>query len=251
MLYTETNYLGTISLADSCIKYCEDLQAFIYASTSEVYGNQDNLPISENNNPRPNTPYAISKYASELYLKEYLFKAYEFPVIIARPFNTYGRALVNQPHYIVEKIIVEMLKDSKEITLGNPKIKRDFMFRDDHVNAYLSILNAVEKGKNIYGEAFNFCTGQNITIESLAIMLIDLIGWSGNIVWNTHIRPNDIDILWGDCSKAKNVLGWIANHSLKSGLVKAINEWKEVLELKYSYMPSYIIKSRWRRKSRS
>jgi nucleoside-diphosphate-sugar epimerase len=229
MLYTETNYLGTISLADSCIKYCEDLQAFIYASTSEVYGNQNKLPITEENLPRPNTPYSVSKYASELYLREYLYEAYRFPVVIARPFNTYGRAFVNQPHYIVEKIIVETLKNSDTITLGDPKIQRDFVFRDDHIKAYLSILDAVEKGKNIYGEIFNFCTENYTSIESLVNIISDMIGWNGRIIWHTHLRPNDIRILWGTNRKAREVLGWEPTYRLEEGLAKAIDEWRKVL----------------------
>ncbi|RLE44330.1 hypothetical protein DRJ19_00590 [Candidatus Woesearchaeota archaeon] len=231
-LYMETNYGGTINLAEACRKYCEDLRLFAFASTSEVYGNQIHFPVSEYNTPKPNTPYSISKYAAELYLRNYMHEAYKFPVVVARPFNTYGRALVNQPHFVVEKIIVNMLKGVEKLSLGNPKIERDFMFREDHVNAYLSILQAIESGNfNSFGEAYNFCTGSCISIGTLVETIKSLTGWDGEVVWYTHVRPCDIACLWGDYSKAKNTFNWQPKYDLTSGLKQAIKEWKEVLGL--------------------
>ncbi|MGQ9506352.1 MAG: NAD-dependent epimerase/dehydratase family protein [Candidatus Bathycorpusculaceae bacterium] len=228
-LYMETNYHGTVNLAEAC-RNVESLRAFVYASTSETYGVQTVFPISETAECKPDTPYAINKYAAELYLKNYLWQAYDFPVVIAKPFNTFGRANVNQPHFVVEKIITSILKGKQKIYLGEPKVERDFMFRFDHVNGYLHILKAVEKGKHILGEVFNFSTGKSVSIEELTEKIKSLIGWDGKIVWGWFNRPIDIPKLEGDYSKAKRVLGWAPKYDLERGLKEATREWKEKLQ---------------------
>lgn len=230
-LYMEMNYFGTVNLAEACLRYCENLKLFAYASTSEVYGNQEKLPITERHEPKPNTPYSVSKYAAELYLRYYMHEAYDFPVVVVRPFNTYGRAFVNQPHFVVEKVITEMLKGAEKLYLGSPEVVRDFMFRDDHVNSYISVLNAVENGKDIYGEVFNFCTGNGVSIAKLVETARRILRWEGEVVWHTHVRPADIRKLIGDYEKAKTSLGWRPRYTLEEGLKRAADEWREALGL--------------------
>ena len=226
--YMEVNYGGTVNMAEACLSL-EDLRLFAYASTSEVYGNQDSFPLREEYTPRPNTPYAVAKRAAEAYLLHYMREAYEFPVVAARPFNTYGRAAVNQPHYVVEKIVTSMLRGDKYIQLGAPDAMRDLVFREDHVAGYLSLLDAAERGEDIYGEAYNFATGKSYTIKEVLIMIADMLGWQGSIQWGIYTRPADIARLEGDYSKARRTLGWQPKYSLEDGLEKTIQEWREVL----------------------
>lgn len=228
--YAEVNYHGTVFLAEACIKYAENLKAFIYASTSEVYGQQSTFPLHEDLPAYPNTPYAISKYAGELYVRKYMVEAYDFPAFALRPFNTYGRALVNQRHFVVEKLITSMLEGSKVIMMGSPDPVRDLMFREDHVRAYIdAFYTALTDIDNVKGEVINIATGRGYTIKKVAEIIADKIGWDGEIVWDFIIRPADIHKLVGSNSKAKRLLGWKPEYSLDKGLDVAIDEWRAFL----------------------
>ena len=141
-----TNLYGTINLAESCLREVPSFKHFLFASTSETYGNGP-VPKTEDTKQNPNSPYAVSKHAAEKYLL-YLREAYDFPTTIFRNFNTYGRK--RNTHFVVERIISQML-DNKEIRLGDPTPVRDFLYVDDHINSYKTCLNN-DKAK---GEVFN------------------------------------------------------------------------------------------------
>ncbi len=216
---TETNFVGTVNLAESCLRDVPHFSHFLFASTSETYGNGP-TPKVEETPQNPNSPYAVSKLAAEKYLL-YLHEAYGFPVTILRPFNTYGRK--DNTHFVVERIITQMLQ-GKELQLGDPKPVRDFMYVDDHVNAYLTCL----ADRKSIGQIFNFCTGYGVTISELVAILKDLTGFDEDIVWHTiPQRPLDIEILIGDYTKAKNLLGWEPKFSLDEGLRSCIDYWRE------------------------
>ena len=213
---TMTNYLGLINLAEACRTQTTNFQHFITAGTSEEYGNQIDIPIREDARLRPNSPYAVSKAASTMYL-EYMRDAYGFPMTVCRPFNTYGR--IKNKHFVTERILTQMLEGKKELRLGDPDPVRDMMFREDHVNSYLKVLN----NGDAVGEKINFCTGVGYSIAELVSHCAEVTGWKGDIVWNTiPKRPLDIDVLIGDNAKAKS-LGWKPKYSLKEGLKETIN----------------------------
>ena len=228
--YAYVNYLGTVNLAEACNKYCENLKAFIYASTSEVYGQNDCDKLKEDEPCYPNTPYAVAKYSGELYVRKYMVEAYDFPAFALRPFNTYGRAFVNQNHFVIEKLITMMLEGSPVIYMGDGTAVRDFVFRDDHVNGYIrAIETALTDIDKLQGKVFNISTGHGYTIQEVAKIIADEIGWDGDIYWDAIIRPADIKCLIGDNSLAKKYLDWEPKYDIVSGLQKAIEEWRSVL----------------------
>jgi nucleoside-diphosphate-sugar epimerase len=174
---------------------------------------------------RPNSPYSVSKVAVDMYLR-YMRDAYDFPVTILRPFNTYGRK--DNVHFVVERTITQMLK-GKTVALGDPTTVRDFIFVDDHINAYLTCLT----NEKAIGEVFNFCTGRGVTIRELVDLIARFIGFEGEISWGTiPARPLDIQKLVGSYDKAKRVLGWEPRHTLEEGLKKTIDFWKNEIERK-------------------
>ncbi len=215
--YLETNFVATAHLAECCMRENPNFKQFIFAGTSEEYGNQTSFPIKESAELYPNSPYAVSKVAADKYLN-YMFDAYEFPITIVRPFNTYGR--LRDKHFVVERIISQMLADRNgEVRLGDPEPIRDLMHMDDHVNAYLSVL-----GKSMaVGETFNFCTGKGVTIKDLAEKIADLTGFKGKTIWNTiPTRPLDIHTLIGDNAKAQATLKWKPTVNLETGLKRTV-----------------------------
>lgn len=215
----EVNALGTVNLAEACLREVPNLKHFLYAGTSEEYGNQDKFPATEDAELRPNSPYSVSKVAADKYL-QYMRAAYDFPVTVLRPFNTYGRK--DNTHFVVERTITQMLQ-GKTVRLGDPTPMRDFLYVDDHVDAYLTCLNN-PKAK---GEVFNFCTGRDISVKGLIGLISKLTGFKGKVQWNTiPARPLDIKKLLGSYEKAKKVLGWRPKYTLEEGLKKTIEFWK-------------------------
>ena len=157
----ETNLLGTVDLARAALEV--GVKHFIFASTSEVYGRSKSFPVSEEEPLGATSPYAVSKIASEEALRVMMHTDH-LPATIMRPFNTYGRGLVRNPHFIVERAITQALERGK-IELHDPNPFRDFMFREDHVAAYLAIM---ENWNRAVGETFNITTGQTWQIRQMA-----------------------------------------------------------------------------------
>lgn len=218
----ETNFLGTVNLAESCLRQVSHFKHFLYAGTSEEYGNHENVPVKETAELRPNSPYAVSKVAADKYL-QYMRDAYDFPVTILRNFNTYGRK--DNTHFVVERTIVQMLR-GKTVRLGDPTPVRDLMYVNDNVNSYLTCLDS-EKAVD---ETFNFCTGRGVSITQLVELIKQLTGFESEIVWNTiPERPLDIAVLVGDYSKAKQILGWEPKFTLEEGLRLTIDFWRNNL----------------------
>lgn len=213
----EANFVSTVNLAEACLSEVPHFRHFLFASTSETYGNGPS-PKTENMQQNPNSPYAVSKLACEKYLL-YMRDAYDFPVTILRNFNTYGRK--DNTHFVVERIIVQMLTE-ETVKLGDPTPIRDLQFVDDHVNSYLTCL----ENPKAKGEVFNFCTGRGVSIKQLADLISELADFKGEIIWNTiPARPLDIKELVGDYSKARNLLGWKPKFRLEDGLRLSIDFW--------------------------
>ena len=224
----QTNTIGTINLSTAAKEI--GIKQFIHASTSEYYGAQKEFPIKEDAMPNPTSPYAVAKIACEYHL-ELMSKLYDFPVTIMRPFNSFGRANVRNKHYVVERAITGAL-EGHAISLHNPTPIREFVFRDDHVEAYVRALG----NKDAIGQAFNVCYGKGITIKDMATKVAEIAqAKTGKPVKTEFIRepdrPLDIPTLYGDPSKAMKVLGWEPKYDLNTGLDKAIDEWMQVLQI--------------------
>jgi len=218
----ETNYNATINLAECCMRETENLTHFIFAGSSEEYGNKTEFPINEEAKLRPNSPYAASKVAADRYLM-YMHDAYDFPVTVLRPFNTYGRD--DNEHFVVERAISQLLRE-KTVRLGDPDACRDFLYVTDHVDGYLAALE-----HPCFGEAINICTGVDVSIRGLVNKLIGLTGFNGHIEYGTiPKRPLDIDRLVGDNEKALRLLKWKPKIQLEEGLLLTIEKVKKRLK---------------------
>jgi nucleoside-diphosphate-sugar epimerase len=218
----DVNLCGTINLAEACQREISHFKHLLFASTSETYGNGP-LPKREDTPQSPNSPYSVSKLAAEKYLL-YMWQARKFPVTVLRAFNTYGRR--DNSDYLVERMIVQMLRGDV-VRLGDPTPARDLLYIDDHVDAYLACLSHT---KASVGEVFNFCTGEKVTVRSLAEKLRDMTGFGGQIIWNTiPRRPLDIHVMYGDPGKAKSALGWEPKTKLEAGLSRTLDFWRQKL----------------------
>jgi len=215
----EVNLTGTLNLAEACLREVAHFRQFLFASTSETYGNGP-VPKTEETPQHPNSPYSVSKLAAEKYIL-YMRDAYGFPVTVLRPFNTYGRK--DNTHFMVERMVVQMLRGDV-VKLGDPTPVRDLIYVDDHVGAYLSCLG----NEKAIGEVFNFSSGRGITVQGVLDLLKQIIGFRGEIIWDTiPRRPLDIQILCGDSAKAAKILGWHPTVTLEKGLRLTVDYWRQ------------------------
>lgn len=220
---TETNYLGTINLAEAALRECPNLKKFIFASSMETYGFQDKRePFIETDESRPACPYAVAKVASEKYL-QYMHYAYAFPSVCFRQTNAYGRK--ENDYFIVEAAITQMLRGG-EVNLGDNRPLRNFIFIDDLVALYRTVLD--HNSHHIHGHVFNTGPDNGITIGWLARMCANATGWDGTINWNTRPRrAGEIFYLNSNCEKAKQMLGWFPMIPLEDGLARTVALWKD------------------------
>ncbi len=233
--YIQTNCIGTINLLEAIRKYAyEQVRLIAVAGTTELFDTEWIKPYDDF---RPESPYAVSK-TCEVYYAEYMFRAYGLPIVIVIPTNTYGRAFVNQPHYFIEKVITSLLRGEKVIRLGNPDAVRDWMFREDHVDAYISIMNAVLNGKDgVLGRRFAFGTGFGYSTKETAEIIKNVVSKyvdtdSVVFMWNTVNRPAEsqkIVISMEALRETRNTLGWVLKYDLIRGIEQATKEWMEVL----------------------
>jgi nucleoside-diphosphate-sugar epimerase len=216
----ETNYLATAHLAEACMRE-NCVEHFLFAGTSEEYGNQAKFPIPETADLKPNSPYSASKVAADKYLN-YMIETYGFPATILRPFNSYGRT--DDTHFLTESIIHQMLMGDV-VNLGMREPIRDLMYMSDHVNAYITCFQNPHVS---IGETFNFCTGKGWSIPELVNKIAGILDWKGTVNYDTiPVRPNDILTLIGDNSKAKRLLNWVPHVSLDEGLKIVISNLQE------------------------
>ncbi len=223
---TMTNYIGTINMAEITRLYCPNLKQFIFPSSAEVYG-VNKIPLKkETDRLVPNSPYAVAKSACEDYLMSYMYNAFKekFPVTIFRPFNSYGRK--NSNWFVVERTIWQMLRGQPVCNLGDPEPVRDFLYIENHADAYIKALN----NPKAIGEVFNLSTGVGVTIKQLANLIRKLTRFKGKIKWATlPRRPLDIMHLIGSNEKLKSI-GWKEPVPLAEGLNKTINYWRHKIE---------------------
>jgi len=220
----DTNFLGTVRLAEAA-RECQNFEKFVFASTIEVYGDQDKRePYTEELKSRPNCPYAVSKVACEKYL-QYLHRAFGFPCVIVRQSNVYGRK--KDPYFIVEKIISEIIKNEDLIYLGSPEPVRSFIYIKDLLSLEEKIIKSDKK--EILGEIFNTGPANGISIRELYELIKRLMGWEGGVVWQqTEVRPGKGEVWYLNVSneKAKRMLNWQPKYTLEEGLKETIRFWK-------------------------
>lgn len=220
---TETNYIGTINLAEAALRECPNLKRFIYASSMETYGFQEKrTAFVETDEQHPACPYAVAKVAAEKYL-QYMHYAYKFPAVSIRQTNAYGRK--ENDYFVVEAILTQMLRGG-EVNLGDPRPIRNFLFIDDLIALYKNVL--AFSGPEINGEIFNTGPDNGITIERLAELCAEIVLWTGKVNWFTRpLRSGEIFYLNSSPAKAEKMLGWMPKVMLGIGLNRTMALWSE------------------------
>ncbi len=212
-----------------------DTTAIVHVSTSEVYGTAEVVPITESHPLKGQSPYSASKIGADMLALSF-YRSFDTPVTIIRPFNTFGP---RQSERAVIPTIITQALSGDAILLGDIRPTRDFNYVSDTVEGILS----VEKSVNgALGEIINIGSGIEISINDVAKQIIDITSSQSRIVFDaTRIRPNKSEVqrLCADASKAKKVLGWESKVTLKEGLEKTI-EWYREFHSKYNNTKGFV-----------
>lgn len=224
--YVETNIRGTLNVLQSARKL--NVKKVIITSTSEVYGTACYVPIDEKHPMQGQSPYSATKIAADR-LSESFYRSYGLPVVIARPFNTYGPR--QSARAIIPTIITQLLVGAREIRLGNLAPTRDFNYVKDVCRAFLEISGS----KRAIGEEINISSGIEISIEKLVRVLADKLGRRFKIiVEEKRKRPkgSEVDRLIGSNKKIMSLTNWRPKYDLDKGLEETISWFKKAENLK-------------------
>ena len=210
--FFKVNTVGSMHVFWSAAK-SKTVETVINISTSEVYGSAQYTPMDENHPTSPYSTYAVSKLAADRAAFT-LHKESGFPVVILRPFNTFGPRYTEP--YIIPEIIGQILRGTKELNLGNVNSTRDFTFVSDTVRGILKAM----QGKKAIGEIINIGSDNTYNVNNLVELL------KGDVV---HIpkRPGEPDCTWADISKARRLLGYEPKIHIKDGVSMFVERYRE------------------------
>jgi UDP-glucose 4-epimerase len=214
--YYRSNVSGTINVLEACRKY--SVEKIVYSASSSCYGIPDIYPTPETAEPRPQYPYALTKYLGEEIFMHWN-KIYGIPIISLRYFNVFGtRARTNNTYGAVFKVFLKQKLEKHPLTIvGDGTQRRDFIYVTDVVRA-----NLIAAESDVDGEIFNVGTGKPQSISYLA----ELIG--GDVV-NIPKRPAEPEITHADITKIIKMLKWKPEISFEEGIkimLENIDYWK-------------------------
>ncbi len=220
--YVSTNVSGTLNMLEAARENNVDL--FVQTSTSEVYGSSQFTPITEKHPLHAQSPYAATKIASDSLALSY-YNSFGLPVLILRPFNTYGPR--QSLRAAIPTIITQLVSNKNKIKLGSLSPRRDFTFVSDTVDGFISAIG----NKKCLGETINLGTGKDFSIGETVKNIENMMNKKANIITdNKRLRPkkSEVNRLISSNLKAKKILNWSPNYKgskgFKEGLKKTI-EW--------------------------
>jgi len=214
--YVDTNVRGTLNLLEAArrARVCR----FVHTSTSEVYGTPSSLPIRETHPMQAQSPYAATKVAADqLALSFHL--SHGVPVVVLRPFNTYGPR--QSARAVLPTILTQMLAGKDEIDLGRLDTRRDLTYVADTVEGFLAAATA----EGIDGDTIQLGTGEAVSIAELFEMANRVMGSRCQPrVDPRRVRPDasEVLVLESDPARALERLGWRPTVSLEEGLTRTV-----------------------------
>lgn len=210
----DVNAKGTANLLDTC----GPVDRFVYMSTSEVYGHQPSVPFVETMTPDPISPYAITKYAGELYCRLKQRVAGGFPIVIVRPFNVFGPYQSSKA--VIPELILHCLRGVPvRTTLGEQT--REFNYVTDIVDGLVRA--ALHPGR-IEGP-INLAAGEEVRISDLVRLIAELTETKSTVeIGALPYRPTEIWRMYADATRAREILGWRPQVTVREGLRRTV-EW--------------------------
>tara|TARA_B110000003_G_C16649912_1_gene533720 strand:+ start:2860 stop:3837 length:978 start_codon:yes stop_codon:yes gene_type:complete len=210
-----------------------DVKRFVYAASSSTYGDSESLPKIEDVIGKPLSPYAITKYVNELYATIF-YKSYGLDSIGLRYFNVFGRKQDPKGAYaaVIPKFVKQLINYESPTINGNGEYSRDFTYIDNVI--HMNILALTTKKKEALNQVYNTAFGERTTLNDLINALKDnLSKYDAKIeeiiIQYGPLRDGDIPHSLASIEKAKSLLNYDPQFSLKEGLKEAIDwYWKNL-----------------------
>ncbi len=213
----EVNALGTLHVLEAARKRANRIQRVVVTSSSEVYGSAQVSPMTEDHPKSPQSPYAASKISADALAQSY-YRSYGLPVVVLRPFNTYGP---RQSDRAVIPTIVSQALWRQHIELGDLRPQRDFTYVMDTVRGF--ILAGQRPGA--IGQTIHLGTGRTVSVKQVVDLVQRLLGAKKRIRSNgTRWRPRRAEVirLISNPALARRLLRWQPKVAFEEGLRQTI-----------------------------
>lgn len=210
--YVDTNVKGTLNICQAA-KEAGGIRV-IHTSTSEVYGTAQYVPIDEKHPKQPQSPYSASKIGADAMALSF-YNAFNLPVTIARPFNTYGPR--QSARAIIPTIISQIATGVKEIKVGDLTPTRDFNYVKDTCNGFLVIAGCDET----IGKEINICSNFEISMSDTLNLIKEILNSDIRFITDEQrIRPANSEVfrLWGDNTLLRTLTGFQPEYTIRIGL---------------------------------
>ncbi len=214
--YVDTNIKGTLNICQAALE--NGSKRVIHTSTSEVYGTAQYVPIDEKHPLQPQSPYSASKIGADAMAKSF-FNAFELPLTIARPFNTYGPR--QSARAVIPTIITQIVSGKKQIKLGDLTPTRDLSYVEDICRGFIALAEC----EKAIGETVNIGSNFEISIGDVVDNIREIMNSDVEVATdNARLRPEKSEVfrLWCDNTKICNLTGFTPKYTIQEGLKKTI-----------------------------
>lgn len=199
------NTNGTLNI----LNFCDARKIPLIYVSAYIYGNKVAMPVSEDVSPKPNNPYAMSKYLSEK-LCFFYAKYKNIKINIFRPFNVYGPG--QDKRFLIPEIIYQAKKGSS-IIVNSLTPKRDYIYIDDLIDGLILGMHHLDGF-----EIFNLGSGSSISVEEIIAIVKNQMNLDIKYSSRNINRANEINDVIADISKAKEMLSWNPKTSFEQGI---------------------------------
>lgn len=216
--YVDTNIKGTLNVVQAAREL--GVSKVVHTSTSEVYGTAVFVPITEEHPLQGQSPYSASKIGADQIAMSF-YNSFNTPVAIIRPFNTYGPR--QSARAVIPTVITQFAGGKRMIKLGALHPTRDFNYINDTVKGFI----AVAGSDNSVGEVINIGSNFEISIGNAVNTIAEIMGVEIDVITDqTRLRPekSEVERLWADNTKAKNLLGWEPGYGGLDGFRRGLTE---------------------------
>lgn len=224
--FVDTNITGTLNMCQAAL--AAGVERMVQVSTSEVYGTARYVPIDEAHPLQPQSPYSATKIGADAIATSFQ-RSFGLPVVIARPFNTYGPR--QSARAVIPTIISQIAGGKAEISLGETETTRDFTFVEDTARGMLAVAR-LDGGA---GDVFNIGSNCEISIGNLFRLIAELMHSDAKIAVSAERkRPGDSEVyrLWCDNGKLATASGFRPMTSLRDGLMRTIDWFRDPANLR-------------------
>jgi len=210
------------------------VKRFVYAASSSTYGDSESLPKVEDKIGKPLSPYAITKYVNELYADVFK-RTYDFDTIGLRYFNVFGRKQNPNGAYaaVIPKFVMQLMRHESPVINGGGEYSRDFTYIDNVI--LMNILALTSENSDSVNQVYNTAFGERTTLNDLVKHLKEYLSEFDSKIADVEIiygdyRKGDVPHSLASIDKAKELLDYKPQHSMKEGLKEAVNWYWENLK---------------------